>query len=206
MHVRTSARVAEPHRTVGATRGTNLLRREPNMHIGPVSWTRPEEIVGARCKAWDLETNTKIASEARRSIIRRGGGGTPTTWFQVTGMAAQSVALRNAIFRVIPRALVDVIVCRGEGRGGRQRPRHSWPGARDRRASPEGRHSRPSASWRASKTTVEDIGLEGALRDPGRPVVVPVLRAGSHFRRGVPAGGWWRDGQDRRNFPRSPRQ
>lgn len=70
--------------------------------------------VTAQALCWDLEKNIRIGIEVQRGIMTSGKGGRAPKRYgddmiRVTCMAAISIALRNAIFRVIPKALVDEI-------------------------------------------------------------------------------------------------
>lgn len=81
-----------------------------NMHTGARVIDVGERELTAQAVAWDLEKNLRITIEAQRSIMGdRGRKRYSDSMIQTTGMAAISVALRNAIFRVIPRAYVDDI-------------------------------------------------------------------------------------------------
>lgn len=57
--------------------------------------------------AWDLQKNVKISSEVKRSIRNKSGQMYNLDMQQTTGNAACSIALRNAIFRVIPKHIVN---------------------------------------------------------------------------------------------------
>jgi hypothetical protein len=57
----------------------------------------------------DLEKNTAATVEVQRRIVNKYGKKFNIDMIGVTGMAACSVALRNAILRVIPRAYVNKI-------------------------------------------------------------------------------------------------
>jgi hypothetical protein len=59
--------------------------------------------------AWDLERNVRMASEVNRSIMTSSGKTYGAEMQAVTGNAAAAIALRNAIFKVVPKALVDRI-------------------------------------------------------------------------------------------------
>lgn len=59
--------------------------------------------------AWDLEKNYRVVVETRRRITNKQGKRYDDDMVVVTGNAAASIALRNAIFRVVPRAYVNVI-------------------------------------------------------------------------------------------------
>ena len=59
--------------------------------------------------AWDLENNVASAFEVRRSIVNSKGQRFSDDMITVTGNAANSIAYRNAVFSVIPKALVDKV-------------------------------------------------------------------------------------------------
>lgn len=61
----------------------------------------------SRGTCWDLETNVASAFEARRSIIGKNGQRFSDDMITVTGNAANSIAYRNAVFAVIPKAITD---------------------------------------------------------------------------------------------------
>lgn len=58
--------------------------------------------------AWDLESNLAIQVEVKRSIVGKTGRFSDDM-IVVTGNAANSIALRNAVLSVIPRAIVDKV-------------------------------------------------------------------------------------------------
>ena len=61
----------------------------------------------SRGTCWDLETNVASAFEVRRSIIGKNGQRFSEDMITVTGNAANSIAYRNAVFAVIPKAITD---------------------------------------------------------------------------------------------------
>ena len=63
----------------------------------------------SRGTCWDLETNVASAFEVRRSIIGKNGQRFSDDMITVTGNAANSIAYRNAVFAVIPKAITDRI-------------------------------------------------------------------------------------------------
>lgn len=67
-----------------------------------------KEIV-ARGTAWDTEKNIAVSIETRRRIVDKKGKRYSDDMITVTGNAAASIALRNALFRVIPKAYVDIV-------------------------------------------------------------------------------------------------
>lgn len=67
------------------------------------------KIITAEGVAWDLESNVRMGSEVRRSIVTSTGKTYGIEMQAVTGNAACAIALRNAIFKIIPKALSDRI-------------------------------------------------------------------------------------------------
>ncbi|NIU03750.1 MAG: hypothetical protein GWO40_05530 [Gammaproteobacteria bacterium] len=65
--------------------------------------------VTAQAVAWDLERNVLMKSEVQARIVDKRGKRYNDDMIVMTGNAACSKALRNAIFRVIPRAYVDAL-------------------------------------------------------------------------------------------------
>ncbi len=63
----------------------------------------------SRGTCWDLENNVATAFEVRRSIIGKGGKRFTDDMITVTGNAANSIAFRNAVFSVIPKAITDKV-------------------------------------------------------------------------------------------------
>jgi hypothetical protein len=63
----------------------------------------------AQGMAWDTEKNLRCVVETRRRITDKHGRRYNEDMITVTGNAAASIALRNAIFRVVPRAYVDSV-------------------------------------------------------------------------------------------------
>lgn len=61
----------------------------------------------SRGTCWDLETNVASAFEVRRSIIGKNEQRFSDDMITVTGNAANSIAYRNAVFAVIPKAITD---------------------------------------------------------------------------------------------------
>lgn len=61
----------------------------------------------SRGTAWDLENNNAYSVEVRRSIVGRNGNRFTDDMITVTGNAANSIAYRNAIFGIVPKAIVD---------------------------------------------------------------------------------------------------
>ena len=80
-----------------------------NIDFGSRIGREEQAYVIAQGFAFDLQTNTRCTFEVRRRITTREGRRYSEDLIQQTVNAAQSIALRNAIFRVIPRALVGPV-------------------------------------------------------------------------------------------------
>jgi hypothetical protein len=80
-----------------------------NMHTGARIIDVGAREVTAQAGAWDLEKNHRLSIEVKRNIVTNKGERFGDDMIRTTSMAAISIAWRNAIFRVIPRALVDQI-------------------------------------------------------------------------------------------------
>lgn len=80
-----------------------------NLHIGARVVDVGDKEITAQGVAWDLEKNVRVSVETKRRITSKSGKRYSDDMVVTTGNAAASIALRNAIFRVIPRAYVDQI-------------------------------------------------------------------------------------------------
>lgn len=80
-----------------------------NSHVGARIVGIDGSNVVAQGVAWDLEKNVKYAAETRRRITKKSGQLYDDDMITVTGNAAASIALRNAIFKIIPRAYVNQV-------------------------------------------------------------------------------------------------
>jgi len=65
--------------------------------------------ITSQAVAFDLENNLAIKVEVKRKITDKNGKRFNDDMVTVTGNAANSIAMRNAIFSVIPRAVVDKV-------------------------------------------------------------------------------------------------
>lgn len=98
-----------------------------NCHAG----ARPVEIghsdVTSQGVCWDVQNNVRITMETKRRITTKTGARYGEDMIATTTAAASSIALRNAILRVIPSAFTDAVyqaarACAvGEGEGGSSR-------------------------------------------------------------------------------------
>lgn len=80
-----------------------------NIHAATRVTENNGKFITAQGVCWDLESNVKMSAEVKRSIQTKNGQTYGTDMQVVTGNAACSIALRNAILKVIPKALVDRI-------------------------------------------------------------------------------------------------
>jgi hypothetical protein len=80
-----------------------------NLHVAARVLDPEARDIGAQGVAWDLERNLRVTVETRRRIVGRNGKRYNDDLIILTGNAAASIALRNAIFRVIPRSYVQLI-------------------------------------------------------------------------------------------------
>ena len=80
-----------------------------NFHGAARTLDAEERFIVAQGVAWDIEKNVRVVMETKRRITGNNGKRFGDDMIGVTGAAAASIALRNAIFRVVPRALVDTI-------------------------------------------------------------------------------------------------
>lgn len=79
-----------------------------NLHVGMRIMDIGAREVTAMALAWDLEKNLRLGAEVRRSIIGKKGRYSDSM-IQTTCMAAISIAYRNAVFRVIPGSLTNIV-------------------------------------------------------------------------------------------------
>lgn len=83
-----------------------------NLHFGARIVDEEDKVITAQGGAWDLEKNTRVTVETRRRITGKNGRRYSDDMVVVTGNAAASIAMRNAIFRVVPRSYVMQIYSR----------------------------------------------------------------------------------------------
>lgn len=131
-----------------------------NLHVAARVVDVEDTVVVAQGVAWDLEKNLRATIEVRRRITDKRGRRFSDDMINVTGNAAASIALRNAIFRVVPRAYVDTVYA--------QARRVAVGDARtlaDRRAAVLANFeklgvTRERVLEKVGKAAVEDVGLE----------------------------------------------
>ena len=67
------------------------------------------KFIVAQAVVHDLENNVSVSIEVHRRVTSKSGARYSDDMIAVTGNAACSIALRNAVFRVVPRALITPI-------------------------------------------------------------------------------------------------
>lgn len=80
-----------------------------NMRVEAKVASEDDRFVYAEATAWDLETNTAIRYSSRRRITDKYGKKYNDDMVAVTANAACSIALRNAVFKIVPKAYVNPI-------------------------------------------------------------------------------------------------
>lgn len=80
-----------------------------NFHAGTRIIGKDHKSVIVEGVAWDLEKNVRMSQQVERSILTKTGQTYSADMQVMTINAASSIALRNAIFRVIGKAVVDEI-------------------------------------------------------------------------------------------------
>ncbi len=80
-----------------------------NLRINARTMREDDRYVYAQGVAWDIQKNVAIGFEVRRRITNRDGRRYDDDMIGVTANAAASIALRNAVFRVVPKAFWDHI-------------------------------------------------------------------------------------------------
>lgn len=83
-----------------------------NLHAGARPVDIDDTTVTSQGVCWDVERNVRVVTETKRRITNSRNKRYGEDMIIVTQNAASSIALRNAIFRVIPRSLVDKIFLR----------------------------------------------------------------------------------------------
>lgn len=80
-----------------------------NLHAGSRVVDVGESTVTCQGVAWDIQRNVRQVAEVTRRITTSSGTRYKDDMIIVTQNAAAAIALRNAIFRVVPRALIERI-------------------------------------------------------------------------------------------------
>jgi hypothetical protein len=78
-----------------------------NLHVGSRVLDATDHHVIAQSIVWDLERNVRVTIEAQRGILKSNGKRYSEDMIRTTGLAAVSIAMRNAVFRVIPQAYAN---------------------------------------------------------------------------------------------------
>lgn len=80
-----------------------------NLHVGarPLDVGPTDTEVVSQGVAWDLQKNLRVTMETRRRITDKNGRRYSQDMIIMTQNAASAIAMRNAVFKVIPRAYID---------------------------------------------------------------------------------------------------
>ena len=81
-----------------------------NIFMGSHIKSSNGKLITATAWCWDFEKNLSVISEATRVTTTKDGSPFSLDMQTVAGAAARSIALRDAIFKVIPRVYLDVMV------------------------------------------------------------------------------------------------
>lgn len=85
-----------------------LLQQWGNLRVEAKVVETGERQLTSEAVCFDLETNIAVKVQVKRSIMTKSGRMTDDM-ITVTGNAANSIALRNAVYNVIPRGVVDKV-------------------------------------------------------------------------------------------------
>lgn len=80
-----------------------------NLRVAAKTIGEDDGFTYAEAVGWDLESNVAISYEVKRRITNRNGERFGEDMVMTTANAATSIALRNVVFRVIPRAYVNEV-------------------------------------------------------------------------------------------------
>jgi len=80
-----------------------------NLHAGARPVDEDETTVTCQGVCWDIERNVRVVTEVKRRITTSNGRRYNDDMVIVTMNACNSIAYRNAVFRAIPRALIDKV-------------------------------------------------------------------------------------------------
>jgi hypothetical protein len=147
-----------------------------NLHAGARPVEVDETTVTCQGVCWDVERNVRVITEVKRRITTKSGRRYGEDMIIVTQNACSAIAFRNAIFRVIPRALIDRIFARvrevatGAGKTMEQKQKEMMD-ALARLGVPADRVLAEMGRVRVEDLTIEDIevliGLGTRIKDGG---------------------------------------
>jgi len=80
-----------------------------NLRVAARTTGADDGFIYAESVCWDLESNVAVSYETRRRITNKEGQRFNDDMIGITGNAAVSIAFRNSVFRVVPRAYVNEI-------------------------------------------------------------------------------------------------
>lgn len=128
-----------------------------------------EKILTAQAVAWDLERNVLMRAEVQARITDKRGKRYGDDMLVMAGNAAASKALRNAIFRVIPRAYVDALCALAQRKAAEsdeslEKRREQWLGYFERLGAPRGSVLATLGRGAVDEVTEEDLVTLQGLR------------------------------------------
>lgn len=85
-----------------------------NMRTGAKVLDEGKEFVIVQGACHDLESNVAVSVEVKRRITNKQGKRYSADMVQTTTAAAISIAIRNAVFKVIPRVYIDILAGEAE--------------------------------------------------------------------------------------------
>lgn len=143
-----------------------------------------DKTITAQATAWDMQRNVLIRCESSRRITGKSGDRYSDDMIVMTGNAAASVALRNAIFKVVPMSYVKEIydqckrVAASEG-GGIDAAKANWVKYFERLGVTEAQILQLLGKKGMDDVDIEDIttlqGLSTAL-DEGQTTIEEIFR------------------------------
>lgn len=80
-----------------------------NLHASVRIKENDGKFITAEAVSWDLESNVKMPAEVKRKITNKDGKTFSEDMQGITANAACSIALRNAIFKSVGKAIVDMV-------------------------------------------------------------------------------------------------
>ena len=81
-----------------------------NIHAGYRVLHADQKHVHSEAVVWDLEKNNRITAQVARKILDKDGKRYSEDMVTTTGSAGSSIALRNALFRIIPKSITETVL------------------------------------------------------------------------------------------------
>src|SRR3990167_5006419 len=131
-----------------------------NLRVEAQPLDEGSSFVEAAATAWDLEANLAVRVMTKRRILDKNGKRYNDDMIGVTANAAVSIALRNAVFRVVPRSVIETVYQSArQAAGGTQR---TLAARRDRALASFAKMGvgADRIFARLGKQGIEDVGLD----------------------------------------------